>query len=49
MELEDDIKQSMSKAEKLDTRQIKADTAEIEQDAKAAGGEQAAEDADTED
>jgi hypothetical protein len=47
--LEDDIKQSMSKAEKLDTRQIKADTAEIEQDAKAAGGEQAAGDADTED
>src|SRR5215208_7143293 len=44
-ELEDDIKQSMSKAEKLDTRQIKADTAEIEQDAKAAGGEQATEDA----
>ena len=48
-ELEDDIKQSMSKAEKLDTRQIKADTAEIEQDAKAAGAEQAVEDADTED
>jgi hypothetical protein len=48
-ELEDDIKQSMSKAEKLDTRQIKADTAEIEQDAKAAGAEQPAEDADTED
>src|SRR5215218_6477095 len=48
-ELEDDIKQSMSKAEKLDTRQITANTAEIEQDAKAAGGEQAAEDGDTED
>jgi uncharacterized membrane protein len=48
-EMEDDIKQSMSKAEKVETREIKADTAEIEQDAKAAGGEQAVEDADTED
>jgi uncharacterized membrane protein len=49
-EMEDDIKQSMSKAEKVETREIKADTAEIEQDAKAAGGGQAATDeADTED
>ena len=49
-EMEDDIKQSMSKAEKVETREIKAYTAEIEQDAKAAGAEQsAAEDADTED
>jgi hypothetical protein len=39
----------MSKADKLETREIKADTAEIEQDAKAAGGEHVAEDADTED
>jgi hypothetical protein len=39
----------MSKAEKVETREIKADTAEIEQDAKAAGGQHAAEDADTED
>ena len=39
-EMEDDIKQSMGKADKVETREIKADTAEIEQDAKAAGGEQ---------
>jgi hypothetical protein len=49
-EMEDDIKGSMAKAEKVETKEIKADTAEIEQDAKAAGGEQAAtEEADTED
>jgi uncharacterized membrane protein len=48
-EMEDDIKQSMNHAEKVETRELQADTAEIEQDAKAAGGEQAAEDADTED
>jgi uncharacterized membrane protein len=49
VEMADDIKQSMSKADKVETREIKADTAEIEQDAKAAGGAQAAENADTED
>jgi hypothetical protein len=48
-EMEDDIKQSMNHAEKMETRELQADTAEIEQDAKAAGGEQAAEDAATED
>jgi uncharacterized membrane protein len=48
-EMEDDIKRSMEKADKVETKEIKADTAEIEQDAKAAGGQQAAEDADTED
>jgi hypothetical protein len=49
-EMEDDIKQSMTKAEKVESREIKADTAAIEKDAKAAGAEQsAAEDADTED
>src|SRR5215213_7896631 len=37
-EMEDDIKRSMEKAERVETREIKADTAEIEQDAKAAGG-----------
>ena len=49
-EMEDDIKQSMTKADKVETREIKADTGEIEQDAKAAGGAHAAtEEADTED
>jgi uncharacterized membrane protein len=48
-EMEDDIKQSMSKADKVESREIKADTTDIEQDAKAAGGEQAAGDAETED
>jgi len=50
-EMEDDIKSSMERAEKVETKEIKADTAEIEQDAKAAGGNQttAAEEADTED
>ena len=47
--MDDDIKQSMNHAEKVETREPQADTAEIEQDAKAAGGEQAAEDAATED
>src|SRR4030095_1772359 len=49
-EMEDDIKRSMEKADKVETKQLQADTTEIEQDAKAAGGEQAAaEEADTED
>jgi uncharacterized membrane protein len=48
-EMDDDIKQSMNHAEKVETRELQADTAEIEQDAKGAGGEQAAEDAATED
>jgi uncharacterized membrane protein len=48
-EMEDDIKQSMSKADKVESREIKADTTEIEQDAKAAGGAQAAEDTEGED
>ena len=49
MEMADDIKESMPKADKVETKEIKADTAEIEQDAKAAGEEQVAEEADTED
>jgi uncharacterized membrane protein len=36
-EMEDDIKQSMSKADKVESREIQADTEMIEQDAKAAG------------
>jgi uncharacterized membrane protein len=48
-EMEDDIKRSMAKADKVETKEIKADTAEIEQDAKAAGAEQTTEEADTED
>src|SRR5215217_1047585 len=49
-EMEDDIKESMERAEKVETKEIKADTAEIEQDAKAAAGDQATtEGADTED
>jgi uncharacterized membrane protein len=50
-EMEDDIKSSMERADKVETKEIKADTAEIEQDAKAAGGDQATatEEADTED
>ncbi len=47
--MEDDIKQAMNGAEKVETKELKADTSQIEQDAKAAGAEQAAEDADTED
>jgi hypothetical protein len=39
----------MSKADKVESREIKADTTEIEQDAKAAGGAQAAEDTEGED
>jgi hypothetical protein len=48
-EMEDAIKQSMKKAEKVETREIKADTAAIEEGAKAGGGKQAAEETDTED
>ena len=49
-EMEDDIKESMERAEKVETKEIKADTPEIEQDAKAAAGDQATtEGADTED
>jgi len=39
-EMEDEIKGSMGKAEKVETREIQADNAEIEQDAKAAGAGQ---------
>jgi hypothetical protein len=39
--MEDAIKQSMKKAEKVETREIKADTAAIEEGAKAGGGKQA--------
>jgi hypothetical protein len=42
--MEDDVKQAMGHAEKVETRELQADTAEIEQDAKAAGGEQTAAD-----
>ncbi len=48
-EMEDDIKQSMSKADKVESREIKADTDGIEQDAKAAGGATAAADTEGED
>jgi uncharacterized membrane protein len=34
------VERAMRRAEKLETRQLKADTAEIEQDAKAAGADQ---------
>ena len=47
--MEDDIKQAMNSAEKIETKELKADNSQIEQDAKAAGGAQATEDADTED
>ena len=47
--MEDDIKQAMSSADKVETKELKADNSQIEQEAKAAAGEQAAEDADTED
>jgi uncharacterized membrane protein len=40
-EMEDDIKGSMAKAEKVETKEIKADATEIEKDAKAAGGDSA--------
>ena len=42
--MEDDVKQAMGHAEKVETRELQADTDEIEQDAKAAGGEQTAAD-----
>jgi hypothetical protein len=48
-EMEDDIKQSMSKADKVESREIKADTEVIEQDAKAAGATPAAADTEGED
>jgi uncharacterized membrane protein len=48
-EMEDDIKRSMEKADKVETREIKADAADIEQDAKAAGAEQSAADTQAED
>jgi uncharacterized membrane protein len=48
-EMEDDIKRSMEKADKVETREIKADVADIEQDAKAAGAEQSAADTQAED
>jgi uncharacterized membrane protein len=48
-DMEADIKRSMEKADKVETRELQADTDVIEQDAKAAGGEQTAADADTED
>jgi hypothetical protein len=48
-EMEDDIKQSMSKADKLESREIKADTDVIEQDAKAAGAAPVAADTEGED
>ena len=35
--MEDDIKQAMNSAEKVETKELKADNAQIEQDAKAAG------------
>src|SRR6187549_2017245 len=40
--MEDDIKQAMNSADKVETKELKADTSQIEQDAKAAGGQQAA-------
>jgi hypothetical protein len=48
-EMEDDIKRSMEKADKVETREIKADAADIEQDAKAAGAVQSATDTQAED
>jgi hypothetical protein len=47
-EMEDDVKQAMGHAEKVETRELQADTDEIEQDAKAARGEQVTKDAATE-
>jgi hypothetical protein len=41
------VKQSMNHTEKVETRELQADTAEIEQDAKAVGGKQATEGAAT--
>ena len=40
--MEDDVKQAMGHAEKVETRDLQAETDEIEQDAKAEGVEQAA-------
>jgi uncharacterized membrane protein len=48
-DMEEDIRQAMERADKLEKRRLQADTAEIEQDAKAAGGAQATVDAGTED
>ena len=47
--MEDDIKQAMNGADKVETKELKADNSQIEQDAKAAGGAHGSEDADTED
>jgi Protein of unknown function (DUF1269) len=47
-EMEGDIKRSMEKADKVETRELKADTEQIEQDAKAAGAAPAAADAEGE-
>ncbi len=47
--MEDDIKQAMNSADKVETKELKADNSQIEEDAKAAGGAQGSEDADTED
>jgi len=44
--MEGDIKQAMNKADKVESKVLTADTEQIEHDAKAAGGEQAAQDAD---
>jgi hypothetical protein len=48
-EMEDDVKQSTSKADKLETRELEADHRRDRTGRQAAGGEQDAEDADTED
>jgi uncharacterized membrane protein len=48
-EMEDDIKQSMTRADKVESREIQADTAEIEKDAKAAGATSTAADTEGED
>ena len=49
-EIEDDIKQSTTNADKLESRKIKADTTAIEEDARAADVTQSVtEEADTED
>jgi uncharacterized membrane protein len=48
-EMEDDIKQSMTRADKVESREIQADTAEIEKDAKAAGATSTSADTEGED
>ena len=48
-EMEDDIKRSMDRAEKVETRELKADTEEIEKDAKSAGAAPTAADTEGED